>query len=316
MASAADCENPIRHALDTAGIPWRLPREELVARYGVRRHPAYDWDVIEIDTTPPFVEGLLWPLSTQVLPHCAPHVPATRFTGVVRSSDDAAENFRFAVGKLAPLLGPGETRPTGNSLEMSWESEAARLRLTVWPPAMQQIVLTNPAHQLDPRLITACLLTIDSGFRPAATDEERRWIDTFEPIAAIETGWFTDASVRQTPARQEYLEYVREPPAEVTPLFGSVGLSADRMALIFYGVQLYLIPVQDILGFTVVRQLPAKGSGGSRLEVDCRTRCAGLTAKRLSITESSGTEDLNPLAAELSGKTARPFTLGDYEYDY
>ena len=39
----------------------------------------------------------------------------------------------------------------------------------------------------------------------------------------------------------------------------------------------------------VVVERPARGSGGSRLEVDCRTQCAGLTAKRVSITGSSGT---------------------------
>lgn len=172
-------ENKLGKMLDAAGIPWRVSRSDLAARYGVRRHAAYDWDVIEIDTAPPIVAGLLWPLSAQVLPQFSPHLPATQFTGLVRASDDA---------------------PT-------------------------------------------------------------------------------------------------------------------RMALIFHGAQLYLIPVEDIVGFHVARMLPAKGAGGSRLEVECRTRCVGLETKRLTITESQGTEDLNALAAGLASETARPFRLGDYAYD-
>ena len=308
-------ENRILNILEAAGIPWRISRAELAARYGVRRHAAYDWDVIEIDTTPPIVDGLLWPLSAQVLPQFPPHLPATLLTGLICVADDALQNFRFAMGRLAASLGPGETRSAANSIELCWSHGPARLSLTVWPPAMQQWKFTNPAHDRDPRLKTACHLAIDTGFRPAATPMERAWLTTFETVAPIETGRMSDSTVRQSPASQAELEYVREPPAAAAPLFGSVGVSADRKALIFYGAQLYLIAVEDVVAFQVVRMLPAKGPGGSRLEVECRTRCVGLETKRLTITAAKGTEDLNSLAAELSRKTARPFALGSYEYD-
>ena len=315
MARDDVCGNPIQRALDAAGIPWRVPRAELAARYGVRRHAAYDWDVIEIDTAPPIVDRLLWPLSAQVTPQFAPHMPATQLTGLVRVADDALENFRFAVRHFMPSLGPAATSSSANTIELCWHHEAARLRLVVWPPAMQRWAFANPAHERDPRLKTACLLSIETGFRPAATEVECGWLATFEAVAPIETGRMSDGAVRQTPAAERELEYVRKPPAEAAPLFGSVGFSADRTALIFYGAQLYLIALEDVVSFRVERMLPAKGPGGSRLAVECRTRCPGLETKRLTVTESQGIEDLNSLAAELSQKAARPFELGEYGYD-
>jgi len=314
MPSDHQSDNPIRQMLAVAGIPWRVSRAQLAALYGVRRHPAYDWDVIEIDSAPPIIDGLLWPLSAQALPQFPPHLPATQFTGLVRVADDAVENFRFAVQRFTLGLGPGETHAGANSIELCWSCAAARLRLVVWPPAMQQWTFTNPAQDRDPRLKTACHLLIDTGFRPPVTQTERGWLASFQSVAPIETTRMSGAA-HPSPAAQEELEYVREPPAEAGPLFGSVGLSADRMALIFYGAQLYLIAVEDIVGFHVARALPAKGPGGARLEVECLTRCAGLETKRLTITESKGTEDLNALVAELSRGTAKPFALGEYEYD-
>ncbi len=314
LPSGDPSENPIQKALDVAGLPWRTSRAELVARYGIRRHAAYDWDVIEIDTAPPIVDGLLWPLSAQVLPQFSPHLPATQFSGLVRVAEDALENFRFAVNRFAPGLGPGQTFPSANSIELCWSCAAARLRLLVWPPSMQQWTFTNPAHERDPRLKTACHLVIDTGFRPPVTPTERAWLASFQSVARIQT-WRMSANAQPSPAGEDELEYVREPASEAAPLFGSVGFSADHRALIFYGAQLYLIAVEDIVGFHVARALPAKGPGGARLEVNCRTGCGGLEAKRLTITESKGTEDLNALAAQLSREAARPCVLGEYEYD-
>lgn len=315
MPADDQIQNPIHQALDAAGIPWRIPRSELAARYGVRRHAAYDWDVIEIDTAPPIVDGLLWPLSAQVLPLFPLHLPATQFTGLVHVGDDALENFRAAGKHFASTLGPGETHPSANSIEHCWSQGAARLRLTVWPPAMQQWTFKNPAHERDPRLKTSCHLAIDTGFRSAVTLAEQAWLETFKAVARVETAGMAEATARKSPASQAELEYVREPPIGAAPLFGAVGVSAERSALIFYGAQLYVIGIEDVVRFHVARTLPAKGPDGSRLEVECRTRCPGIGIKRLVITTSKGTDDLNALAAELSRETARPFGLGEYQYD-
>ncbi|MGH8206897.1 MAG: hypothetical protein ACRETK_08975, partial [Steroidobacteraceae bacterium] len=258
--------------------------------------------------------GLLWPLCAQVLPQFPLHLPATQFAGLVRVAEDALENFRFAVRHFTPRLGPGETHSGANSIELCWSCAAARLRLVVWPPSMQQWAFTNAAQQRDPRLKSACHLLVDTGFRPPLTATESAWLASFEPVASIEASG-TSNTGPPAPARQEELEYVREPPAQSARLCGSVGFSGDRKALIFHGAQLYLIAVEDVVRFRVARLLPAKGPGGARLEVLCRTRCAQPDAKRLTITESKGSEDLNALAARLSSEAARPFELSDYEYD-
>ncbi len=253
-------------------------------------------------------------MSAQVLPHFASHLPATQFTGLVHVTDDPLKNFRFAVKRFTRDLGAGETYASANSIERCWSYGSARLRLVVWPPSMQQWTFTNPAHDRDPRLKTACHLSIDSGFRPLVTQTEHAWLASFEPIARIETSGMS-AIAQHSPARQDELEFVREPPGDTAPLFGFVGLSGDRKALVFYGSQLYLITVEDVVRFHVARALPAKGAGGARLAVICRTRCTGVESKRLTIAESKGAEDLNTLAAEVSRETGRPFELGEYEYD-
>ena len=108
---------------------------------------------------------------------------------------------------------------------------------------------------------------------------------------------------------------MREPVAELARIFGFVGYSADRAALIFWHTQLYLVPMADVIGFRVERVLPAKGSGGSRLYVECRTNYQDLTTKRLLISSAKGVEDSNDLASALSTATGKPFELGDYGYD-
>ena len=47
--------------------------------------------------------------------------------------------------------------------------------------------------------------------------------------------------------------------------------------------QLFVLPARDILGFEVIRLLPAKGGGGSALLVRCRTSCSGVAHKTLHV---------------------------------
>ena len=79
--------------------------------------------------------------------------------------------------------------------------------------------------------------------------------------------------------------------------------------------QLYVVPTADILGFYVERILPAKGPGGSRLEVICRTDYPSFPTKRLTITSTRGIEDLNGLASAVSSTTGKCYEIGRPEYD-
>jgi hypothetical protein len=98
-------------------------------------------------------------------------------------------------------------------------------------------------------------------------------------------------------------------------LHGLLGRSADGTTLVFFGSQLYLLPMKDVLSFRVARLRPAKGPGGSHLNVVCRTGYEELATKSLLITSADGVEDLNGVAAKISGATGKPFKLDDYQDD-
>ncbi len=316
MAPDKPAEYPIRALMDSTGIPWRLPRSELAARYRVRPHPAYGWDVIEIETPRSFFPDLLWPLSVQVFPNFSTQMPATEFSSRVYVDADARTNLSVAEKRLTDFLGQGNSRnSSSNTLARYWKFGAALAELIVWPPDLQQWPMSNPAHELEPRLKTACYIAINSGYRIPCSAHELAMFRTFKPISSIAAKESTRVNVRDCPAHQSELEFVREPHSEAMNLFGLLGLSADRATLIFFNSQLYLVPMRDVIGFRVARVRPAKGPGGSQLHVECRTSYEAIATKSLLITSADGIEDLNGVAAKVSGATGKPFKLDDYEDD-
>jgi hypothetical protein len=310
-------ENPIHVLLNAAGVPWQASRAALAGRYGVRPHPAYQWDVIEIDTLPPVVKGLMWPLSVQAFPQFSPHLPATEFSGAAYFGEDARENLRLTAKQLAPRFGEARIADRYNTVHCEWTFGAAAVSLTVWPADLQRGPMgSNPAHRRDSRLVASCHIAINTGLRPAATPEELAWLSSFVAVDRLRVDdRMTADSIRTLPAEQGELEFVRAPVAELKRLFGFVGHSADRAALIFCHAQLYLVPMAAVVGFHVERVLPARGRGGSRLQVECCTDYERLATKRLKISSADGVEDLNELAAAISAATGKPFELGKYVYD-
>jgi hypothetical protein len=309
-------QNPIHAVLDAAGVPRRSSRAALVERYGIRQHPAYRWDVVEIETLQPIAKGLLWPLSVQIFPQFSPYLPATDFSSVAYVGDDARENLCDLAQQLAPRLGTPQIEDDANTMGRRWAYGAAALSLKAWPPDMQRWPMKNPAHEREPRLKPGCHILIKTGFRKAAAPEELVWLESFVPIAPIAVGRnITETAAYQSPAEQSELEFVREPIAGLADIFGFVGRSADRAALISHHAQLYLVPMADVIGFRVERILPAKGRGGSKLYVECRTNYQSLATKRLTISAAEGVDDSNDLASALSAATGKPFQLGDYDYD-
>ena len=308
--------NPIRSLLKAVGVPWQSSRAALTEQYGIRLHPAYQWEVVEITTSQPIVKGLLWPLWIQVSPNFSPHVPATYFAGRVYLGDDARQNLHACVEQLLPILGAPRVTDRSNTVARSWSFGSASLTLTVWPRDLQRWPTAIPAHDRDPRLKTACDLAIETGFRKTATAVELTWLNGFVPVGRVQVGGQITASAAYgSPAPENELEFVREPIAELAHIFSSVGHSPDHEALIFWHTQLYLVPMADIVGFTVDRIRPARGPGGSQLYVECRTNYQGVATKRLMISSAPGVEDSNELASVLSTVTGKPFRLGNYAYD-
>ena len=298
--------NPIHAWLDAFEIPWRSTRAALAKRYGIRTHPAYGWKIIEIPASRPIVAGLLWPLSAQVWPGHSPRVPATSFSSVASFGANARDNLGRVAEHLAEQFGPSPIEPAGNTVQCRWRAGAASVQLIAWPPELQSHRPNNPAHARDPRLVSGCHIAIETGFRLPASPAERAWLDSFVAI-----GPARDPQARAT-APEMLLEYIREPPPGVERIFGQVGHSADRQALIFCPAQLYLIPMAEVTGFKVTRLRPARGSGGSQLEATCRTGERDMPVKTVTIARADGVDDLNELAATLSATLARPFELGDY----
>ena len=290
------------------GVPWQMPRKELAVCYGIRRHPAYDWDVIEIATSAPLVSNLLWPLSAQVASQFSPHLPATSFSSATFFAENSRDNLRRTAMELEPALGRARIVERYNTVRCEWNAGAASLRLTAWPLDLQEgLPHDNPSHKREPRLATACHLDIDTGFRLRATDAEVAWIKDFVPVSPIHGP--------SNPVSEYDLEYVRESVAGSEAVAGRIGVSADGGALIFAQSQLYIVPMTDVFGFNVQRMTPAKGSGGSWLDVKCRTQCEGLTHKSLFIRQAPGADDLNALATALGKLTKKPVALGSYESD-
>ncbi len=310
--------NPVHALLDAAGIPWREPRAALIDRYGVSLHPAYEWKVIEIPAAEPLVEGLLSPLSVQVMPMYSPRFPATSFSAEVWFVGDARANLRRTAEQLEGRLGPAQIEERNNTVECQWRFGSSLVRLMAWPPDLQDArdPHDNPSHEREYRLETACHLYIETGFRPSPTPQELAWLESFTPVDRIRIDHETPADSSFTsPAEQSELEFVREPAPEHGRLAGQLGLSADREALIFCHRQLYVVPLADVLGFHVDRTLPAKGGGGSSLSVECRSPDGDPDTKTLWIAAGDGADDLNALAARIAEATRKRLVLGEYGYD-
>lgn len=315
LPSRPDGTNPIHALLDEIGLPWRQPRGLLQERFGITPHTIYGWPVVVPDTKHPLVSGLLHPISVQAFERFAPTLPAIYFTALAWVADDTRANIAHVVEQLAPRLGAAKIGKRYNTLVAGWQSGAAGISLTGWPPEWQD-ERKNPAHAVEPRLATACHITIETGFRSALSERETAWLKSFVPLAQIDPGTTVPLDIiATTPAMEGSLEYVREPAGDLAHVLGRVGHSADRQALIFCHRQLHVIAAEDIIDFQVERTLPAKGGGGSRLLARCRTPAIGIEHKDVSIAEHAkpdGITDMGRLVAEAMGK---PLVVGEYFYD-
>ena len=270
-----DGTNPILRLADD----WRLPRHEtrmeVLARYGILPDPIYEWPalvLLDAKTLP----GALAPWTATAFERIPPQFPITRFTTLVWFEDDANENIRRTTDHLTASLGPAPVVRQRNTIVAKWRSGQAEVLLTAWPPGWQSRNLQNPSEDREPRLRTACHVTLTTGFCLGLSETEREWVRGFRPIAI--DGNVGNARMAQAglhaPGETE-LEYVRDPEDLVKDRQRTLGLSRDGQALIVVSDQLYVIPRTDILHLEVIRMTPAKGGGGSSLHAHCRTKASG-----------------------------------------
>ncbi len=304
--------------LDAAGLPWRATRAELAARFGVHADNPYRWELVSLDVRPPPLDGMLWPLGFQAFERYNPAMPPERLSTHVWVEDDAEANIRHAAAQLGRVLGPRPVVDRYNTRCVEWRWGPTLVSLIAWPPTMQSgPALSNPAHRRDPRLETACSLTVQTGWRPPLSARDRVWLDGFAPMGPTRN--WTPARPQEAFGRvlsaETLLEFMRDPPADVELFRGVFGLSADGEALIACDDELFVVALDKVSGFTVTRTLPAKGGGGSVLSAVCDTGYAACPVKNVPLAQGAHADDLNEVTARLAAAASRPFTLGEYDYD-
>lgn len=294
--------------LDACGLDWRATRGELAQRFGVSADNPYQWDMVELAVEPPPMRGLLRPLSFQVFHIHSPLLPPARLTAHVWRGDDARGNLTWAMEQLAPALGQTKfTSQSANTLDAEWRSRRASLRLSVFPPDMQGFPTTNPAHERDPRLATACIVEVLTGWRPPLSEEEGQWLANSRPLA--------NSCLPQPRAGFRYfaepmLEYMRD--ASIPS--GAIHIAGAGEALLVQAEDLFVLPRSIITGFSISRLLPAKGAGGSSLSALCK-RIDGGKDRSVLLAQRGGADDLNELGGQLAGLFSKPLVLEPYQHD-
>jgi hypothetical protein len=310
--------NPIHDLLDAVGLPWRESSGELESRVGVSDHPVFAETVLMFPDAY-LVPGLLWPITTGAW-RTPPNgrradLPKVSFAGYVWLSGDAQGNIERTAASLAERLGPATIERDGNVLGGGWAAGPAAIRLMVFPPEWQEPGGYNIYTAREPRYREACSVSIHTGFRPPLTDEERGWIDGFTAIGTLHGGATTEEQLRDTPAVEYALEYVREPPARAAHLLRRIGHAPERRALIFCAEQLFVVPAAEIVEFRADRMQPAKGSGGSSLVVECHRPGHAGNPTTIRFDSGPGPDDMNGLCIECGQLFDKPALLGEYYPD-
>ncbi|SHF16756.1 hypothetical protein SAMN02746095_02321 [Acidocella aminolytica 101 = DSM 11237] len=310
--------NPVQGWLDGTAVPWRLTRGELMLKYGTRVDSPFSFEEVYLQVSPPPLRDLLYPLSFLALSRFSPAMPPVRLSAYLSVGDDTEENIQHAVVQCARLFGPAEVRDVYNTRSAVWRWGAASIRLTVWPPERRERWFgNNNAHKRDPRLVNACSMAVNTGWRPPLAQHERVWLDDFKPLG--ETRNWQLKTPRQPLEdayfRENWLEYMRAPYEGEERLRGRFGCSADGRALIACEDALLIIPMAQIALFKVRRVLPAKGRGGSTLMACCATGYEDCPVKEVTIAEGEKADDLNDLVAQMAARTGIAFELTAYDYD-
>ncbi|MCI3132235.1 hypothetical protein [Phenylobacterium aquaticum] len=307
-----DRENPIQAWLEDVGIPWKSPRAELAASYGITSQPDRFNEAVEIGIVPPPLEGLIRPVYIQLSEHFTPNLPATEFFGDAYFGQDERANVQRTAAQFARFLGETPITNHLNTVRAVWTFGRAKVELLAWPADMQR-----GGHRVtgrDPRLVAGCYISIKSGFLPPLTPEELNGLAAFVPISTIPIAPGIDGAGAWGPSDYE-LEFLRDAQG-VESIYGAIGVSADGKSLIFQNAQLFVVALETVVRVRVERIQPAKGPGGSYMRVECKTNYpGGPPTKMLTVCSSRGPDDLNTLGATVSAAIGRPLDLSKYYSD-
>lgn len=290
---------PLQRHLDAIGLPWRATYAELVARFGVTVDSAKGSRVIRVASTRPFMRGMLHPLQVRAVDGCEPGAPVGPFETLVSFGLGAAVNFRQAILLLQPVLGDGV---------------AEDLRVHAWRFGHDSVTLhIGDDAGADPRMRAACRLTlVIAGRRPSALGNRVGRLG-FIPILQFDEGLQQTTIYR--PSLKHLRDYRRKPSSQDAGLYRWVGWSADRSTLIVFNNDLFMIPVGDIVRLEVTRIVPARGGGGSMLDLVCRAARPGANERWIEIATGPHADALTDVATRIADALDKPLVLRPYEYD-
>jgi len=185
-------EAPFWAVLDQLGLPFRVPRQDLIARYGTR--PSLWLKGREECHLPaaPLLPGLsefhfefsTGPGSVDDLTTAPDRLTATyRAHSHLMPADHRAErNHADVLQILVGLFGPGVEGIASNTLERSWQFGRARLVARSFPRHLNLQFGPNARHLADPGSETETSVTLHPGWLPELTAEQSRWLAAFRPV--------------------------------------------------------------------------------------------------------------------------------------
>lgn len=118
---------PIHTLLDQRGVPWRLSRAELSARFGVKG------GVILLTGRRPFLPGLVRPLSTPAGPDLPLEARPSEFSAMTRFAGGPVEDVRRTAEEVGLYLGRGRVIRSGRAAQCLWRFGPASLSLASTP---------------------------------------------------------------------------------------------------------------------------------------------------------------------------------------
>jgi hypothetical protein len=302
MATAA---NIIQTFLDAAEFPWRATRAELAAKFGFAKCHFSDWDYVAVPMQSALSPHLIRPLYYWEFGRQDEDIPQLSYQGDFWVSDDARANLAAAYEILAASLGKPILCDTSNTLGWQWQSGPSCVKIICFPPDLNVEYRSefgpNSFHQREPRLETACSISVETGFRYGCTVQEQDWIAQFSaalelpviPLAdyagyvpqapgflpriartIFRDGTRKPASLLDAVAArrisQTELAYARQPIPDALRLHGMAGLSADGSHLIWVAGQLMIVPLADIKSVELTRIARARGADHALLQLICQ----------------------------------------------
>lgn len=306
-------EQPLYDVLDAYGIPFRSPMADLLAAYGSSETWSKGVVACEIADAKPLIDGLVgtieftWNERASVSQAAWPQI----FSAYVRRSSDARVNFAWAAERLVSLFGEGDRVSTANTETLQWRFGEATVRANAFPAELQDPKMSrnNNRHKKVEGSATECRISITPRWAPLPTAEEHVAIESYVPV------W--PRPIPTMPAWQPLPTALtsRCYPAAARELPTGFGFDPGTKFLVRVDgpERVTIVATAQIIGVQCDNILPAKGSGGSRLDLEINqphTRPA-----RLHVASGAKPGGLDALASQLAERLGVPLTTNAYQ-DY